>query len=181
MDDVLFDIQRLVAESGVPRRTIHFYVQQGLLPPPRGAGLAASYGEEHRLRLAAIPVLRQQGLRLDAIRLRFRKMTLDDLRGLVAGAGTPASASPAAENAPAPRSGFVVRETRSQPVPPGGEQRFLHYSFPAGVTLVVPEALAPADRQRVDRLLQDAYRIFSPGYPTYSTHNPGTPDTEPTI
>ncbi len=38
-----YDIQELVAQSGVPRRTIYFYVQQGILPPPEGAGLAAHY------------------------------------------------------------------------------------------------------------------------------------------
>ena len=35
------DIQELVNQSGVPRRTIYFYVQQGLLPPPEGAADAS--------------------------------------------------------------------------------------------------------------------------------------------
>ena len=71
MADQSLDIQALVSQSGVPRRTIHFYVQQGILPPPQGAGLAASYNEEHLLRLRLIPVLRREGLRLDEIRQRF--------------------------------------------------------------------------------------------------------------
>ena len=69
------DINELVEKSGVPRRTIHFYVQQGLLPPAEGAGLAARYSEEHLLRLAAIPVLRRRGLRLDEIRREFQQRT----------------------------------------------------------------------------------------------------------
>ena len=58
-----YDIQELVTQSGVPRRTIYFYVQQGILPPPEGAGLAAHYNEEHLLRLQLIPLMRGQGQR----------------------------------------------------------------------------------------------------------------------
>src|SRR5437870_13829308 len=66
-----YTIGELVSLSGVNRRNIHFYVQQGLLPPPHGAGLGARYGDEHLLCLRAIPVLRNRGLRLDEIRERL--------------------------------------------------------------------------------------------------------------
>ena len=36
MSPQTYDIQELVGASGVPRRTVYFYVQQGLLPPPSG-------------------------------------------------------------------------------------------------------------------------------------------------
>src|SRR5436853_6761019 len=64
----MYTITDLESISGVNRRNIHFYIQQGVLPPPEGAGLAARYDEEHVLRLRAIPVLRNRGLRLDEIR-----------------------------------------------------------------------------------------------------------------
>ena len=80
MSDATFDIQELVAQSGVPRRTVYFYVQQGLLPPPQGAGLAAHYTEDHLLRLRLIPLLRGQGLRLDEIRARFQQMSPEEMR-----------------------------------------------------------------------------------------------------
>ena len=38
MEDTSFTIQELVDLSGVPRRNIYFYAQQGILPPPQGAG-----------------------------------------------------------------------------------------------------------------------------------------------
>ena len=65
MEETAYDIQELVDLSGISRRNIYFYVQQGVLPAPQGAGLAARYGEEHLLRLRLIPLLRQDGLRLD--------------------------------------------------------------------------------------------------------------------
>src|SRR6266481_623465 len=66
-----YTIGELVSLSGVNRRNVHFYVQQGLLPPPRGAGLGARYSDKHLLCLRAIPVLRNRGLRLDEIRERL--------------------------------------------------------------------------------------------------------------
>src|SRR5512143_3056935 len=78
-----YDIQELVTQSGVPRRTIYFYVQQGVLPPPEGAGLAAHYGEDHLNRLRLIPVLRQQGLRLDEIRSRFTQMDEKEMQRML--------------------------------------------------------------------------------------------------
>jgi len=48
----------LARESDIPERTIRSYIARGLLPQPTGRGRAASYGEEHRTRLAFIKALR---------------------------------------------------------------------------------------------------------------------------
>ena len=63
----------LVRESGLPRATIHFYQQQGLLPEPRKkVRNSATYGPEHLERLNRILELRdQQFLPLRAIKAVF--------------------------------------------------------------------------------------------------------------
>ncbi|MBE0698357.1 MAG: MerR family transcriptional regulator [Anaerolineaceae bacterium] len=172
-----FDIQKLVTESGVARRTIYFYVQQGLLPPPQGAGLAAYYTEDHLLRLKLIPILRVAGLRLDDIRERFTQMSIDEMRQQVSDA-----ASRAVPDQPAPSMG-CGRVPASAPVPfPAGralgwsEQHFRHYSLPAGITLVVPEQMSPLDRQRLNQLLQAARQIFSAPNAQFVSMETGTPD-----
>jgi DNA-binding transcriptional MerR regulator len=60
----------LVRETGLPRETIHFYMQQGLLPQPIKTGRnTALYGPEHLERLRRIRELQeQQFLPLKAIR-----------------------------------------------------------------------------------------------------------------
>jgi DNA-binding transcriptional MerR regulator len=78
-----YTIAELAELSGVSRRNIHFYVQQGLLPSPEGAGLGARYTDEHLLRLRAIPVLRDRGLRLDEIRERLAGMDLGAVGALL--------------------------------------------------------------------------------------------------
>ena len=79
-----YGIGDLSEKSGVSRRNIYFYVQQGLLPGATGAGLAARYGEEHLLRLQAIRSLRQRGMRLDEIRERLGRLDVPGLEKLLA-------------------------------------------------------------------------------------------------
>lgn len=163
-----YDIQELVTQSGVPRRTIYFYVQQGVLPPPEGAGLAAHYTEDHLLRLRLIPLLRQEGLRLDDIRARFTQLSGEEMRSML-------SSSPPAQAPAAPRA---VREPFAPEIPgtpPGwGQQRFTHYALPAGIALVAPENLNMLDRQRLNQLLQAARQIFSGSPISYMEAGQGT-------
>lgn len=166
------DIQQLVNESGVPRRTIYFYVQQGLLPPPQGAGLAAYYTHAHLVRLRLIPILRRQGLRLDSIRERFSRLSVEEIETMLQDAERSQLGNPV----PKDRFPHRLAETRVRPEPilPGsqllGEEQYIHYRLPAGITLVVPVNLAPDERRRLEQLLQAAGRIFSVNGPQYVYH-----------
>jgi DNA-binding transcriptional MerR regulator len=65
----LYSIAELERLSGLPRRTIHYYVKEGMIPPPEGQGRNARYYEEHRLRLALIQEMKASThLRLKGIR-----------------------------------------------------------------------------------------------------------------
>jgi DNA-binding transcriptional MerR regulator len=154
MSDSEYDIQTLVELSGVPRRTIYFYTQQAIIPPPSGAGLAARYNDSHLLRLRLIPLLRSQGLRLDDIRRRLEGLGQDSLRQELSGAQPGKQAAPPA--API-----------AEPGPPEDHagRRFIHYALPAGLTLVVPADLPPEAQLKVSQLLQTAQALFTPKPP----------------
>ena len=61
-------IGELAQSSGVTRRTIRYYVEIGLLPPPSGPGKAAVYGGDHLERLDLIKKLQSMRLSLEEIR-----------------------------------------------------------------------------------------------------------------
>jgi len=63
-----YDIEALAEKAGVTRRTVRFYVQTGLLPPPNGAGRGARYDEGHLRRLLEIGEQKGNGRTLDDIR-----------------------------------------------------------------------------------------------------------------
>jgi DNA-binding transcriptional MerR regulator len=146
-----YSIQELCDITGLPRRTIHFYTQQGLLPPPSGAGLGARYSDTHLTRLRLIPILRQRGLRLDQIRERFEQTSPDDLAGLL----LPDDAA-SATHAP-----MAMLNEAAAPRRLRAQQNFVHYALPGGMMLVAPAVMNSYDRHKLARLLEAAERIFS--------------------
>jgi DNA-binding transcriptional MerR regulator len=64
----LLGVAELADLGGVSRRTVRYYVQEGLLPPPRGVGRGRHYGPEHLKRLLEVKALQEQGRSLLEIR-----------------------------------------------------------------------------------------------------------------
>lgn len=65
-----FSLNELAEETGVPARTVRFYIARGLLPGPAGAGRGATYGRAHLERLRDILRLQGEGLTLAEIAVR---------------------------------------------------------------------------------------------------------------
>ena len=94
MKDKKYNMTELEKKSGVPRRTIHFYSQEGIIPSPFGTGGAAKYGETHLLRLKLIKALKKSHLKLSGIKEALNAMDLDEMRNLLMKSGE----SPSWEN-----------------------------------------------------------------------------------
>ncbi len=60
-------LQQLCERAEVPGRTVRYYIQKGLLPPPEGEKRGAWYGERHLADLLRIRHWQETGLSLDAI------------------------------------------------------------------------------------------------------------------
>jgi len=67
-DEARYGIEELAALGGVTRRTVRYYVQEGLLQAPLGVGRGRHYGPEHLARLQAVKGLQEKGLSLDEVR-----------------------------------------------------------------------------------------------------------------
>ncbi len=104
-DEPQYRMRDLIRESGLPRKTIHYYISEGLLPTPRKSGRnSALYGVEHLERLKQISELReQQFLPIKAIKaiydvesdIDLSEQQMKYLRGL--GLGLPKSIRPGLE------------------------------------------------------------------------------------
>ena len=77
-------MEEIAAASGVPVRTIRFYITNRLLPGPGGRGRAAAYGEEHLLRLRVIRLLVEHHVPLEKIRQRLEGLAMADLQAVLA-------------------------------------------------------------------------------------------------
>lgn len=152
MNQSEYTIQELSELTGLPRRTIHFYVQQEIIPPPEGAGLGAYYTDNHLLRLKLVPILRQQGLRLDDIREKFQGTRVSELGKLYQRSDQE-----------------TVRPAPSKPA----QQNYTHYQLPAGIVLMAPATLNPLERRKLVDLLSAAQRILgNQNLSNQDDHNP---------
>lgn len=63
-----YTIDQLCELTGFPRRTIRYYVQEGIIAPPAGRGRGGFYYDSHLAILMKIKDLQGSGLRLAEIR-----------------------------------------------------------------------------------------------------------------
>ncbi len=62
-----YSIGDLAELGGVNRRTVRYYVQRGLLPPPLGMGRGKHYTKSHLEQLIRVRECQRAGMSLDAI------------------------------------------------------------------------------------------------------------------
>lgn len=67
-DEPRYAVGDLADLGGVSRRTVRYYVQEGLLPTPLGVGRGNHYGPEHLDQLLKVKSLQESGRTLDEIR-----------------------------------------------------------------------------------------------------------------
>jgi DNA-binding transcriptional MerR regulator len=63
----VIDLDQLCAQSGLPRRTVRYYVQIGLVDRPIGTTRGAHYTQKHLDQLIAIRKWREAGFSLERI------------------------------------------------------------------------------------------------------------------
>ena len=75
MAEKRYTIEELGEITGFSRRTIRYYIQEGLLAPPAGRGRGGFYFDSHVATLRRIRDLQEKGLRLSAIFEMLRERT----------------------------------------------------------------------------------------------------------
>jgi DNA-binding transcriptional MerR regulator len=67
MDEKKYTMDDLCDKTHLPRRTIRYYVQEGIIDPPSGRGRGGYYSDIQLLKLYQIKSLRGRGMKLHAI------------------------------------------------------------------------------------------------------------------
>ncbi len=179
------DINELCEKANVTPRTVHFYVQQGLLPPAGAPGPGARYGEGHVSRIRLIRLLQKQHLPLSEIAKRTKGLTdeqvdsliaearlrrtqdsgsaLEYIRGVLAEPKAPYGAgkdSLLAAKARAPRSD----EMRARPLAPESaapaRSQWERFTLADGIELHVRRPLSRVEQRQLEKLMMAARKIF---------------------
>ena len=69
MSQAKYNIAQLAELADVSRRTVRYYIQRNLLPPPFGSGRGSYYDEKHLAKLIEIRDLQLKGVPLSEILL----------------------------------------------------------------------------------------------------------------
>ncbi len=146
-------LEELKDQSGVTPRTIRYYMLNGLLAGPTGAGSAARYPPGHVPRLRAIRLLQDDGRQLAAIRAELDAVSDDDL---LAGRWRPnlssARASPGVQ-------GRLFADSSPRPDPTTTRTQWEHFVLEDGVELHVRRPLSTSANRRVQELLRFADKL----------------------
>lgn len=67
MDEIKYTIEDLCDLTGFSRRTIRYYVQEGIIDPPAGRGRGGFYYDSQLQKLLQIKSLQEKGMSLTAI------------------------------------------------------------------------------------------------------------------
>jgi DNA-binding transcriptional MerR regulator len=78
------------ARAAPSARAVRFYVANGLLDRPEGAGTSATYNYRHLLQLLAIKIRQREGQTLEVIKREMREVSGDSLERRVATSLAPA-------------------------------------------------------------------------------------------
>src|ERR671917_2730317 len=78
------------ARAAPSARSVRFYVANGLLDRPEGAGTSATYNYRHLLQLLALKIRQREGATLESIKREMKELTGDSLERRVATSLAPA-------------------------------------------------------------------------------------------
>jgi len=80
-------LEDLVSLSGLPLRTVRFYIQEGLLPGPDTRGKYAAYSREHLDKLLLVQHFKNLHFPLSKIRDVLNSISRDEIEEILRGAG----------------------------------------------------------------------------------------------
>ena len=140
----------LAALCGVSERTVRYYVEEGLLPPPRGRGRGAHFDDDHLVRLRLIRAMQLAGNELGVIG-EYLKELEQEVKGRTAGLEA-ALAIWSGRNEQANWRAELRKRW-------GGASHLLRFRIAEGVELLVDTESAPQqDRmQTILKLLRKAF------------------------
>ncbi len=140
----------LAALCGVSERTIRYYVEEGLLPPPRGRGRGAHFDDEHLVRLRLIRAMQLAGNDLGAI-----KEYLQELEREVKGRASGFEAALAVWHGRTEQEAWRAELRKRW----GGASHLLRYRIARGVDLMV-ETESALSQDRMLALLKTLREAF---------------------
>jgi DNA-binding transcriptional MerR regulator len=152
VNEALYKLDELARAAGTSARTVRYYVQRGLLPPPAFRGKDTAYGREHLVRLRAIRRLQEAFFPLDAIAVELERRSLPEIERIAEGLEVPT----AQLGAPPPAANLTPPMRSSPPSPSALSRTFRRVELAPGVELSIAEDAPLESRMLAEKILEDS-------------------------
>lgn len=145
-------VEELAELGQVTVRTVRFYIAEGLLPGPGSRGKAATYGEDHLLRLRLIRRMSERRVPLAEMRDLLDRLSLDEARALLAEEDKQAAVLQQAEQAPSPKEyvAELLNQARAARHQSTAEPRAPYSPSPPAIPQSPKPMLSGPSQQRVE-------------------------------
>jgi DNA-binding transcriptional MerR regulator len=159
-DEKRYSISELAELTGISRRTVRYYVQRKLIPPPLGAGRGHFYTDAHVKRIGKIRNLQDLGFSLDEVESQLSG-PLPDLFGKVrADAASQLALLPARKEA-------AVHDDEEEP------SLWTRITVARGVEMQVESGRYRVSPARLKKLQKAVREILGAGFPPASDDEEG--------
>lgn len=132
MSETSYKLDELAKAAGTSPRTVRYYVQRGLLPPPVFRGKDSAYGRDHLVRLRAIKKLQDAYLPLDAIAAELDGRSTEEIERIARAEHAHVPAPPRVSNA----------------------STWHHHALAQGLSLEVADDAPPESKALADQILK---------------------------
>jgi DNA-binding transcriptional MerR regulator len=164
-DPLKLSIDELAERTGIPTRTIRYYITTRLISGPSSRGKQASYGTDHLSRLRLIRRLTARYMPLEEIARRLQGLSTGDVEALLAEEEEHPAAREEAAPSPSPRAYIESLLRRSRSNPPAA---------PQAVANRLPSA-APSPAQAFNQPPPAPLREQAVHYPAPGAPQPASP------
>ena len=153
--------------TGESRRTVRFYILNGLLSAPVGAGPAARYPQGHVQRLLLIRKLQSGGMQLSKIRDLLESMADPEVAQALQQAPAPQGTPKPAPSTPQTwQSGLFGDDAYDDTASVGvARSQWEHIVLEPGVELHLRRPLGVSANRRVQKILEFVRKQSQPGEP----------------
>lgn len=141
MSETSYKLDELAKAAGTSPRTVRYYVQRGLLPPPVFRGKDSAYAHEHLVRLRAIRRLQDAYLPLDAIAAELEGKSIEQIERVAEAKNVPGAP-------PVPTKPPVHRAA------PAKTSTWEHHDLARGLELHVAGDAPPESRALAETILK---------------------------
>ena len=169
MDTVTYTIDQICEMTGVPRRTVRYYVEEGLLEPPIGRGRGGNYLDSHVERLRKIKSLQEQGWTLSSIERHLKTRSTADALEISSAEGSSGQEKVGRfdihdiEPVVTPASGEVAESRSLQATTDNEVRRTVRSAFliAPGIEIVVDREAEAALSRKIQEIVRIATTILS--------------------